>query len=200
MAELDIKDIWEKGKLQQAEEVQLNVDNMEERKPKDVLYWVKFILWIEVGLNVACLPLFAWMLFSDDLRDVDRYIYSWGIGMIILYLFYYRFLISSINKFDYAGDVKGSLTKIYKYLKFYILHYKVVVWGLMPLSSFVSYFITISSPQENQPEVVIGSGPFWVGMAAVLVLSLLFSLLFNFLVNLIYGRKIKRLKEMVSQL
>ena len=88
----------------------------------------------------------------------------------------------------------------YKYLKFYILHYKVVVWGLMPLSSFVSYFITISSPQENQPEVVIGSGPFWVGMAAVLVLSLLFSLLFNFLVNLIYGRKIKRLKEMVSQL
>ena len=200
MAELDIKDIWAKGKLQRSSEVEVNVDEVVGKKSKDVLYWVKFVLWIEFWINVVSLPLFAWNMTADDVTVVNQYIYGTGIALVFVYLFYYQFLIRSINRFDYAGDVKGSLTKIYKYLKFYILHYKVVVWGLVPISSTFGFFLALSDLADKEESMELYSEAFWVSVGVLIVVTLLFSLLLNFLVNLIYGRKIKRLKSMVNQL
>ena len=165
------------------------------------MYWGKFVLWIEFWINVVSLPLFYWMMTLElYAADIYQYIYGAGMVMIVVYLFYYQFLIRSIRKFDYAGDVKGSLTKIYKYLKFYILHYKVVVWGLIPISCAVSTLLALEEIAAKDETFAFYSTPFWVMIGFMAVASLLISALFNFLVNLIYGRKIKRLKEMVNQL
>ena len=200
MAELDIKDIWAKGKLGRSAEMDVNVDEVVGKRSRDVLYWVKFILWIEFGLNVVSLPFFAWGAISEDSTQLDRYVYSIGVGLVIIYLFYYQFLINSINRFDYSGDVKGSLTKIYRYLKFYILHYKVVVWGLVPVSSAFGFAMSLMEVAEQDDNFRLYNTAFWISVGILVLFTFLFSLLLNFLVNLIYGRKIKRLRSMVNQL
>ena len=200
MAELDIKDIWAKGKLQRFSELKLDVDDVIGKKSKNVLYWVKFILWIEFWINVASLPFLVWAIFQHDYYPQFRNFTIFTSILIVMYLFYYQFLINKIKAFDYTGDVYSSLKRIYGYLKFYLLHYRVIVWVFMPLASI--YSINLSFEQLADEGVVIekGSPEYWTFIAFMGGLYLFIILVMHFLVNLIYGRKIKRLKGMISEL
>jgi len=205
MADLDIKDIWAKGKKQQTEMLTVDVDDMIGKKSKTVLYWVKFILWIEFSITLISIPLIFldWneVYFKYLGENYLDYANPISIGIMVGYLVYFQFLIRQINRFDYAGDVKSSLTKIYNYLRFYILHYKVLVWAIYPISVMFGGYIGVMQAAESQgDQFAIGSTFFWAMFGITLVIGLLFSLLMNFLVNLIYGRKIKRLKRMVDEL
>ena len=175
------------------------------KKSKTVLYWVKFILWIEFSVSLITIPFILMDWNNAYYKHLgENYLdYATPISLAILlgYLFYFQFLIWQINRFDFAGDVKTSLNKIYNYLKFYILHYKILVWGIYPISVMLGgYAGAKQAASELGEELVIGSGLFWALILVTLVIGLLFSLLMNFLVNLIYGRKIKRLKGMIDEL
>ncbi len=201
MADLDIKDIWAKGKLQRFETLNVDVDNLVGKKSKNVLYWVKFILWIEFGINATSLIFITFSLAYIDLKTWEKWTYVITMGVIVLYLFYYRFLIKSIDSFDYTGNVRSSLKKIYNYLRFYILHYKVYVWLVMPIAILIiSFFSAQEVFQEKNQPFEIGSKPFWMFMLLVGFVTLITALIMHFIVNLIYGRKIKRLKGMIDEL
>ncbi len=204
MAELDLIDIWNKDKasLQKAE---LDIDQAIGKKSTSVLSKIRFILKIEFWLNNAITPACAVVYFNTFGK-------FWGIftGLIFLiYFTYYLFLIRSINKFDYSNNVRESLTQIYKYLKFYVLHYKVVIWLsflVLPLSAFgYGIYIGYTGDQpisifEEVPKLEVDeSFIFW--FLAIFFGSLIaLAVLFHYLVGLLYEKKIKQLKVMINDL
>lgn len=200
MAELDIKDIWAKGKLQRFSELTLDVDAVVGMKSKNVLYWVKFILWIEFWINLVSFPFLVWSLFQEDYYPHYRIVTMATCVLIVLYLFYFQFLINKIKGFDYTGDVYSSLKKIYGYLKFYLLHYRVIVWIIMPLASIFSISISFDQLANEGINLEKGSKEYWTFIAIMGGIYLVIILIMHFMVNLIYGRKIKRLKGMISEL
>ncbi|MEL6560582.1 MAG: hypothetical protein AAFQ94_20490 [Bacteroidota bacterium] len=200
MAELDIKDIWAKGKSQGFSEMKLDVDDVIGKKSKNVLYWVKFILWIEFWINVASLPFLVWAIFQHDYYPQFRNFTIFTSILIVMYLFYYQFLINKIKAFDYTSDVYSSLQRIYRYLKFYLLHYRVIVWVFMPLASIYSINLSLEQLADEGVMIEKGSAEYWTFIAFMGGLYLFIILVMHFLVNLIYGRKIKRLKGMISEL
>ncbi len=194
MAELNISELWSKGKQLDAKQVLLDVESAIKGKSRDTLRWVKIILWIEFGLNVAFTPL-VYMWWEQIGLTWEFYIF---LGIVIGYLGYYLFLIRAISNFDYTGHVLQSLKKIYGYLNFYLLHYKFVIWVIYPLS-FV-YGLVVGLQQSEKPLSEIGLQK-WLAIVGIsIVFVAIMVLLLNWLVNLIYGKKIRRLKGMVSEL
>lgn len=194
MADIDIQGLWEKGKqVSRPAAPEIDIDEAIKGKSKTTLYWIKVILWIEFWVNVVCTP-FAIGLF----RETRQYgALAFFIVVVIVYLFYYIFLIRSINRFSYLTDVKTNLKRLYKYLNFYLLHYKVLIWTMFPASFIYGFWLGLTSEHDELPD----DTKFWVVIIAILVVSTtLMVVLGNWLVNLIYGKKIKRLKGMVQEL
>ncbi|MGB3466637.1 MAG: hypothetical protein WBA74_15255 [Cyclobacteriaceae bacterium] len=200
MAELDIKDIWAKGKQQHSNSISIDIDNVVGKKSKSVLYWVKFILWIEFWINVVSFPIILWGTFREDLYADFKVINIITLIVILIYLVYYQFLIRKIQKFDYTDDVYSSLTRIYGYLKFYLLHYRVIVWVVVPLVFLVSGYLSYTNTVDSEVTIPLGSDKFYIFCGVMLFFCLIIVLIMHFLVNLIYGRKIKKLKAMIREL
>ena len=201
--ELDLIDIWKKdtASLKNAE---INVDEAIGKKSTTVLAKIKFILKIEFWLNNLIVPACAVWYFID---------FGVGYGVFtfmafLIYFFYYIFLIRSINRFDYSGDVKKSLTKVYKYLRFYLLHYKVVIWegyvlvnwGADGYGIYMGYTGQEMDLPQNTPQFEFTKTEAYVVIGLIIVVPVLFAALLHWLVNLIYGLKIKKLKRIVDDL
>jgi hypothetical protein len=188
MEEVDIKELWNKGKGISSVQA-VDVDVIISKKSKTPLYWIKVILWIEFWLNLASLPL-TYFFYEEDpiLFGIV------GPILIVIYLFYYQFLIRKINAFDFAQDVKSGLKKLYGYLNFFFLHYKVIFWISLIIGFIRGFYETpIEEPIEEPLK-------FWaITIGVSLILLGIAGLVFNFLINLIYGRKIKRLKKIVLE-
>lgn len=190
MAEVDIIELWNKGKGVSSGEKEVNVDELISKNSRTPLYWIKIILWIEFWINLASLP------FVYVMKEIEPVLYGTVMPIVVVvYLFYYQFLIQKIKKFDYTTNVLTGLCKLYNYLNFFFLHYKVLLWFSMTFS-LVYALIKESSNHPNE-----GFAEFWLplvglGLAGILVIGLVF----NFLINLIYGRKIKRLKKIIKEL
>ncbi|MTI41457.1 hypothetical protein [Fulvivirga lutimaris] len=205
MAELDLKGLWKKGESSLSDSEGFDLDKSIQSKSKDVLQKIKFILTIEFWLNnvitTSC-SVFYYIEFGP----------FWGIftGIVFLiYFFYYSFLINAIKKFDYAGEVKNSLKKIYNYLRFYVLHYKVVLWICFLIIPYVAFgygfFIGYSgepNPEwaQNTPQFEFTKSQAYIALGIIIVLPLLITLGCNYLISLIYDRKIKKLKAIVNGL
>ncbi len=194
MAEVDISKIWSRSKEIAGHTELDNLNEIIKGKSKDTLGWIKLILSIELALNVLMAPLiYLWW---------DRIGLNWEfyvlLGIICVYVIYYLFLIGAISRFDYAGRIKDSLKTIYRYLSFYLLHYKVVIWVIFPLSFCYGLYIGITDDGKSLSEV---SSQAWltIGVIAILLNGAMIAL-FTWLINLIYGRKIRRLKAMVDDL
>lgn len=191
--ELDIRSIWNKGKAQEdPSSIQINM--LEKKGTKTTLYWVRFILWIEVALNVIFLgPVTYYMSRQDE----SRWLIGTYIAVTFLYLFYYWFLIRQINRFNYDGNVVQSLKKVYGYLKFYVLHYKVVLWLSLIIGVIMGYF-----DAENADAMARIDTPIeWVKFILIVSIGIgIIGGILHLLVHLIYGRKIKRLRSMVKEL
>ncbi len=191
MAEVDIIDLWNKGKKHSTKVEEPDIDDLTSKKSKSPLYWIKIILWIEFWINLISLPL-IFLLYRDD----EPLLY--GILMpsiIVIYLFYYLFLIQKIRVFDYTVDVKTGLRKLLGYLNFFFLHYKVVIWVFVPTGYAYGLYVAL----QNAPD---GDGPksWLITIAIGIVICGIIGLFFNFLINLIYGRKIKRLRGAYQEL
>ncbi len=189
MAEIDIIALWNKGKPSQGS-IDVDVDRLISKKSKTPLYWIKFILWIEFAINLVCLPitLIFW-------REEDPMLYGVITPLIIvIYLIYYQFLIQKINAFDFSRDVKTSLRKLYSYLNFFLLHYRVIIW-LSLVVGYVYGLITADEQGSEMPNDMTG----WVVIVGIGILFIgLVGFILNWLISLIYGKKIKRLKEVVK--
>ena len=190
--ELDIRSIWKSSKEKEDPKL-LQINTMERKGTRSTLQWVKIILWIEFWITIIGAPLaiyFAGHLYGQT----ELIIY----GIICFgYLFYYQFLIREINRFSYDRDVVQSLKKVYGYLRFYLLHYKVVIW----LSILVGILMELFKPENKSTFAEISSTGEWIKFLAIL--AILFGIvggIMTFLVHLIYGRKIRRLKNMVREL
>lgn len=190
--DIDIIALWDKGK-QMKNLPDLDIDKTIQSKSKGTLYWIKLILYCEFYINLATLPLSFKYFFIDTLD------YFWGSIIILItttYLFYYLFLIRKIKAFSFATNVKTSLKKLYRYLNFFLLHYKVVIWLSLAVGLLKVFLEDV--PKQATPEQM-EQPMYWV---ATISFSILFvgaiGALIHFLVHLIYGRKINRLKKMVK--
>ena len=191
MAEVDIIELWNKGKRHSSGGEELNIDELVTKKSKTPLYWIKIILWIEFWLNLICLPL-IFIFFKED----EPLLYGFIMPIIIIiYLFYYQFLIQKVKAFDYTIDVKTGLKKLLGYLNFFFLHYKVVIWVFIPLGYAYGVYTAL---QENPEGGTTSSLLITIGVG--IVVCGILGLVFNFLINLIYGRKIRRLRKIFVEL
>ncbi len=203
MKELDLIDIWKKdtASLKNAE---INVDKVLEKKSTSVLAKVRFILKIEFWLNILVTPACSIFYFLEFGKGYGIFTGS----AFIIYFIYYLFLIRSINRFDYSGNVKQSLTKVYKYLRFYLLHYKVVIWvgyvlviwGSAGYGFYMGYTGQEIDLPQSTPNFEFTKTQAYVALGLIIIVPVLFAALLNWLVNLIYGRKIKKLKRIVDDL
>lgn len=194
MADIDIQGLWEKGKqISRSNEPEIDIDQAIKGKSRTTLFWIKVILWIEFWINVVSTPLIVVMFLEMEAHGAMIFF----LVLVAVYLVYYLFLIRSINQFSYLNDVKSSLKRLYKYLNFYLLHYKVLVWTVFPGSFIYGLWVGINQSGDELPD----DPKFWWIMAGILVVGVgLFILVGSWLVNLIYGKKIKRLKGMVQEL
>ena len=191
--ELDIKSIWERGKALE-DPASLAIDKLERKGTGTTLYWIKTILWIEFWLSIVLIPVMSsyFLKVTESTSAVSIYV-----GLTVVYLFYYQFLIRKIKQFSYDGNVVQSLRKVYGYLRFYLLHYKVVIW----LSLLVGFVYGLANPANPEDYAALESTKDWV--LAIAFSALLLGIvggIMHFLVHLIYGRKIKRLQTMVKDL
>ncbi len=190
MAEVDIIDLWNKGKKHSTGE-ELNVDELITKKSKTPLFWIRIVLLIEFWINLVSLPL-IYIFFRDD----EPVLYGIVMPIIIfIYLIYYQFLIRKVKAFDYTIDVKTGLKKLLGYLNFFFLHYKVVIWAFIPLGYVYGTYVALKeNPDGGTAEsllITVGVGVLFCGILG---------LIFNFLINLIYGRKIRRLRKIFLEL
>lgn len=207
MAELDLKEIWKKGEVTLTESKGFDLARAIGKKSQSVLQRIKLILWVEFWLNVLFTPTAAVIYYIQFNR-------GWAVFaavIFVIYFLYYLFLIRSIKRFDYSGNVKASLTRIYKYLKFYVLHYKVMIWlcflvipwAALAFGVYVGY---TGAPEpdwitpKNAPQFEFTKQQAYMVLAAFIIIPVLVSLLFHFLVGLLYERKIKKLKRMIEDL
>ncbi|MEM9327562.1 MAG: hypothetical protein AAGA85_17985 [Bacteroidota bacterium] len=193
MADIDLLKVWERGKnLGHADTISVDLERATRGQSKSTLQWISIILWIELGLNVVLTP-FIYVWFKSSGLSWHFWVF---LGIVGIYLAYYIFLLRAIRRFDFAVSVRSGLKKVYRYLNFYLLHYKVVIWVLFPVS--YTYGVISGLAEDGNPEL---SPRRWMTLIGVSVLfNGLFCLLFNWLINMIYGRKIKRLRGMVMEL
>lgn len=190
--ELDIRSIWQNSKDKGVPK-SLQINMLERKGTRTTLYWIKTILWIEFWLTIAGAPIAIYYF-----NQIYSLAFSVPYGVIcFLYLFYYHFLIKQINRFSYDRNVIDNLKKIYGYLRFYLLHYKVVIW----ISLIVGMIIGIMEPENQAVLSKVDSIKDWAKFIAVLAVMIgIMGAIMTLLVHLIYGRKIKRLKRMVKDL
>lgn len=190
--DIDIIALWDKGKaISRAPDI--DVDKVVRSRSKGTLFWIGVILRIEFWINVIALLLFFYYLIMEN-KD-----YVWGslaVTITVIYLFYYHFLIRQINRFGFDQDVRTSLRKLYRYLRFFLLHYKVVIWCSLVIG-FARAFVK-DVPQQV-PTEQLENPTFWTVMIAFsVVFGGIIGGLMTFLIHLIYGKKIKRLKKLVQ--
>ncbi|MDW3193825.1 MAG: hypothetical protein R8G66_15745 [Cytophagales bacterium] len=194
MADIDIQGLWAKGKqANRSNEPEIDIDEAIKGKSRNTLYWIKVILWIEFWINVISFPFIVLMFL-----EMESYGFLIFFSLLVaVYLVYYLFLIRSINQFNYLADVRSSLKKLYKYLNFYLLHYKVLIWTVFPGSFIYGLWLGIEQSGEDFPR----DAQSWLKLIGISIICIgLMILIGNWMVNLIYGKKIKRLKGMVKEL
>ena len=191
--ELDIRSIWNKGKAQE-DPSSLPINMMEKKGTKTTLYWIKTILWIEFWISIALGPVMVFY-FAQHNNPIGFPI-AYGV-IVVLYLFYYQFLIRKINAFNYDRNVIESLKKVYGYLRFYLIHYKIAIW----LSVVMGIVYGFYAPQYQEIMQKIETKEQWISIIVftTLWMSLIGGIL-HLVVHLIYGRKIKRLRTTVKEL
>ncbi len=206
MAELDLKALWKKGEGTLGDSEGFDLAKSIGKKSNDLLQKIKFILRIEFWLNIIITP-------AGSIIYYREFGTEWGIFIgvfFFIYFFYYLFLIRAINKFDYAGDVKHSLQKVYNYLRFYTLHYKVVIWLCFLVLPYIflayGFYLGYSGAEKpswmgnETPEFEFTKQQAYIALGVMCAIPLLIASLFHYLVSLIYGRKIKKLKHILKNL
>ncbi|WP_421762819.1 hypothetical protein [Ekhidna sp.] len=191
--ELDIRSVWKKSKEQMdASSFQINM--LERKGTRTTLYWIRTILLIEFWFSIVCVPLLIWHL--RDRNESTEFIIFYLV-VTVIYLFYYQFLIKKIKGFNYDGNVLDSLKKVYGYLRFYLLHYKVVIW----LSMTVGLIYGFVAEENHQNLQKIDSLEGWIfAIGFSVILTGIIGGIMHWLIHMIYGRKIKRLKHMIRDL
>lgn len=191
--ELDIRSLWNSSKEKEdPNSLQLNM--LKKKGTKTTLYWIKTILWIEFWISIAAVPIY---LFANIEGYNSNSFKVFAICITLVYLVYYQFLIREINRFSYDQEVVRNLKKVYGYLRFYILHYKVVIW----LSLIAGAFLSTMEPDNQEVFSKLDSTTDWLKFIGITSLLLgIVGGIMTFLIHLIYGRKIKRLKRMVKDL
>lgn len=191
--EFDLQSVWKKSKEKVADPTAY-VNKLERKGTRTTLYWIKTILWIEFWTSIIGLPFLV--VFTAKRGDSIGLIITYVL-LTFAYLFYYQFLIRQIRSFSYDGNVLQSLKKVYGYLNFFLLHYKVVIWVSM-IFGLIYGFIAPES-QEALSELKTTSQLLASVGITILIVAIVGGVM-HLLVHLIYGRKIKRLRKMVKDL
>lgn len=191
--ELDIRSIWNKGKAKE-DPASLHINMMEKRGTKTTLYWIKTILWIEFWVSIVLLPIVVIYFSEGDSPDWFTITYC---TILLVYLIYYQFLIRQISKFSYDRNVVESLRKVYGYLRFYLIHYKIAIW----LSVVAGIIYGLYAPENEEAMKAIQTTTQWlIVIGFTTIAASVIGAFLHFFIHLIYGRKIKRLRNMVKEL
>ncbi|NQZ77675.1 MAG: hypothetical protein HRT61_16465 [Ekhidna sp.] len=190
--EIDIKTLWKKSK-EKSDFSQVQ-QRFAEKAKRSSLEWIRIILTVEFWLTILFAP---FTIYSLAQMGYSFWVYGFCGLFCIGYLFYYQFLIRQIRSFQYHKDVLNNLQKIYNYLRFYLLHYKVLIW-----IALIAGFIAGLFAEENKEDLaILSTTKEWVIVIAISsALLVAVGLLFHLLIYLVYGRKVKRIKHTLDDL
>lgn len=156
---------------------------------------IKKILSIEYRLNLILSPIFIILLIWQN----QWWLALFQASISTAYFVYYTVLIKKIKHFDYSQNVVESLKSTYRYLRFYLLHYKALMWALFPVGGSVAFIWGIYvGYTEAGGKDIFTNYKIWLVFIGTLLLATGLGWLINKLVNLLYGNKINRLKKQIE--
>lgn len=115
------------------------------------------------------------------------------LGLMIPTFYYYHQLIKKLSGTIVDEDVRSYLKKSYQILRTFMNHYKAAGWVLGSVGLVIG--VTYNSEEDllsllSKPKFLIS-----FGIAAVLTISLIYVLIY-----FIYGRKFRKLEELVKSI
>lgn len=192
--EEELQSLWNKAKSTQ-EVVNADYAVLDRARTRTTLQWIKTILWIEFWLSlVLSVPFCFWM--HDN--NISNGIIIFAIAVQVTYCIYYLFLIKRINLFKYDGEVLRGLKKVYRYLKVFLLHYKIVAWISVTTGFTMGYISGVES--ETGESITYDAAFFWGLGIGFLITMVVIGLLMQLIIYLIYGKKIRKLKGTIRAL
>ncbi|UII28043.1 LapA family protein [Fulvivirga maritima] len=188
---VDLKELWNN-----ADEALLSPDfDRLESQSEGVLRSISKVLKIEFWINLLFSPLvIVWLAISE----------MWWLALLQLvfsagYFFYYKMLINKTSGFDYSQNVLQGLKATYRYLHVFLLHYKILMWLIFPVIGSIAFMrgVHVGYTQAGGVDFWFNY-KIWLVILGALLVAALVSWLINWLVNLLYGHKIKRLKQQIK--
>jgi len=191
MEEKDIKELWKQGDELNAAYSQEEVEKIIQLKPKDIVS--KFIktLKIEKALNAIVFSLAAIFFIYEQ---------SWVLAIVFtiintLFFVYYKKIIHQLSNESFDTDVVQYLCNVYKDIRRFVLHYKILLWVItVPAYTLGIY---IQSPEKfNSIEKLLT-----LKVMTILIAGLVVSVVFaHAILYFMYGKKANKIKKMVDAL
>ncbi|GAB5410273.1 MAG: hypothetical protein BalsKO_26380 [Balneolaceae bacterium] len=184
----ELKELWKKeqgGKaLPKEEKVSfLSSKNTLIEKMKKSLYWE------DMFNKVFSVAVFIYLVYTKE------YMYSAVFNLIIIpVIWYYRFLINEINKFTYETEVKSYLKNIYRLLRTFVLRYRAFGIVVVPISFIYGFYLGYST--DPDPSKILEP----LTILIVILGMLFFYGLVELYIYLLYGRLLKKLKELLLEI
>jgi hypothetical protein len=190
MAMDELKNIWQKNPSDQelSDEYLSEVKN---KKPMHIIDKIKKTIMVEHYLNMVVFPLVNIWLFIKGENTIGIVILLFGIFSIT----YYSLLIKSINRISFNDSLKQYLKQMFHILKRFVNHYKIISY-MAGLAGFI--FGVYWSGKENGSEWDHLQNPFT--LIALVVGASLVVLAIRYVIKILYGNKLKNLKQSIDLL
>lgn len=190
MEDLELKEIWKSG--QGDEEFNYSAQTIEriiKQGPNNIVAkFVKTLIW-EKWINLiilTCCTLYLW------------YEGYWFIGATImvvnlLFFFYYNALIKKLDREYIDSNVIQYLHDVQRIVSTFIRHYQIAGMVLM----VPAYFGAMYLHSQGYYEFHMEQSEFMIVNLGVLVFAIVLTF---WIIDLLYGRKARKLKKMISSL
>ena len=190
MEELNIKEIWQTQKLSTPDFQEDELERMLRKKSQSIVDKLKKTTRIEHAANIiVSIFLIIFFLYHKE--------YSFSVFLSI-FMFavvaYYKKLYNKLQSIQPSADVHLYLEQVYEKLNDFINKYQISLSILFTISFMIGLYLGIKDkpPGErfNEPSAYV---------KVIVVYAVALALCF-FIVYLLYGKKAKRIKEMLNQI
>jgi hypothetical protein len=191
MEEKDIKELWKQGDELNTAYSQEDVEKIIQLKPKDIVS--KFIktLKIEKALNAIVFSLAAMFFIYEQ---------NWILSIVFtiintLFFVYYKKIIQQLSNESFDTDVAQYLCNVYKDIKRFVLHYKILLWVITVPAYTIGIYI--QPPEKfNSIEKLLTLKVMTILIAGLVISVVLAHVILYFM----YGKKANKIKKMVDAL
>jgi hypothetical protein len=191
MEEKDIKELWKQGDELNAGYSQEAIEKIIQLKPKDIVS--KFIktLKIEKVLNLIMFSLGS-IYFLYEQKWIWAVVFF---AVNLLFYIYYNRIIKQLKGESFDTDVAQYLCNVYKDIKRFILHYKILLWVITTPAYIFGIYVQDPEKFTNFDKLLS------LKIIAILIAGLaIVVLLAHVILYYMYGKKANKIKKMVDSL